>query len=75
MKQEHASDAYIDSRERLAYRLREIEAMTGVPVRSLRTQAALGRLVITKLGPKTSVVLLADLQRFLADARARSGAR
>jgi hypothetical protein len=61
-----------DSLRRVSYRLEEVAAMTGLPVKRLRTEAALGNLKITKLGPRTSLVLAADLEAFLDRARRRS---
>ncbi len=70
MKRENATEAQTD---RIAYRLHEVSRMTGLSVRSLRVQIALGRLVATRPAPKTTIILAEDLERFLADARARSG--
>lgn len=54
---------------RLSYRLAEVEALTGLGRKRLRSEAALGNLTLTKVGPRTTLVMAADLDAFLARAR------
>lgn len=55
--------------ERLAYRLSEVALLTGLSVRALRAHVANGRLVATRPSSRTTLILAADLEHFLADAR------
>ena len=62
------------SGKRLSFRLDEASSLTGLPVKRLRTEAALGNLKLTKIGPRTTHVLQADLEAFLNRARGKVGA-
>lgn len=57
---------------RVSFRLEEVAAMTGLPVKRLRAESALGNLRVTKFGPRTSLVLAADLEVFLSRGREAS---
>ena len=54
---------------RLSYRLEEAAKLTGLGQKRLRSEAALGNLTLTKVGPRTTLVMVADLEAFLDRAR------
>jgi hypothetical protein len=56
---------------KVSFTLDEAEAITGLKKKCLRRESALGNLIISKVSPRTSIILRSDLEAFLAAARER----
>lgn len=61
-----AKPALPEGEARRTFRVPEVAAMTGLSAKRVRVEINLGRLAATKLGPRTTLISAAELDRWLA---------